>query len=48
MRGETVEDKESEGVGKGEGEGQPSRKKGENVEYFYRKGWGEVNQKGDR
>ena len=22
--------------------------KGKNVEYFQRKGWGEVNQKGDR
>ena len=36
VRREIVEDKETEGVGEGEGEVPP------------RKGWGEVNQKGDR
>ena len=48
VRMEIVEDKESEGGGEGEGEGPPSREEGENVEYFKRKGWGEVNQKGSK
>ena len=46
VRREIVEDKDSEGVR--EGEGPPSREEGRKCWVFLRKGWGEVNRKGDR
>ena len=49
VRRKIVEDKESEGVGEGEGEGPSSREEGKKMlSIFKGRGWGEVNQKGDR